>query len=75
MEIGAIIKLRQGNEEKEVEVLALSDQRRGAPEAQLLYSETEKALNTVRQWHLPAKRMLFQCHTLIAVQTKKNGGI
>ena len=44
VEIGATIKLRQGNEEKEVEVLALSDQRRGAPEAQLLYQETEKSV-------------------------------
>lgn len=44
VEIGAIIKLRQGNEEKEVEVLALSDQRRGALEAQLLYNETEKSI-------------------------------
>lgn len=44
VEIGAMIKLRQGNEEKEVEVLALSDQRRGASEAQQLYRETEKSL-------------------------------
>ncbi|QLB14151.1 heat-shock protein [Mannheimia granulomatis] len=44
VEVGAIIKLRQGNEEKEVEVLALSDQRRGAPEAQLLYQETKKSI-------------------------------
>lgn len=44
VEVGASIKLRQGNEEKEVEVLALSDQRRGAPEAQLLYQETEKSV-------------------------------
>ncbi|MEG9498697.1 ribosome-associated heat shock protein Hsp15 [Mannheimia indoligenes] len=44
VEVGAIIKLRQGNEEKEVEVLALSNQRRGAPEAQLLYQETEKSV-------------------------------
>ncbi|QNS15285.1 ribosome-associated heat shock protein Hsp15 [Mannheimia bovis] len=44
VEVGAIIKLRQGNEEKEVEVLTLSDQRRGAPEAQLLYQETEKSV-------------------------------
>ncbi|AHG78950.1 Heat shock protein 15 [Mannheimia varigena USDA-ARS-USMARC-1388] len=44
VEIGATIKLRQGNEEKEVEVLALSDQRRGAQEAQLLYQETEKSV-------------------------------
>lgn len=44
VEVGAMIKLRQGNEEKEIEVLALSDQRRGAPEAQLLYQETEKSV-------------------------------
>ena len=44
VEIGAMIKLRQGNEEKEVEVLALSDQRRGAPEAQLLYQETDQSI-------------------------------
>ena len=46
VEIGATIKLRQGNEEKEVLVLALSDQRRGAPEAQQLYQETEKSIKT-----------------------------
>ncbi|WP_418145972.1 ribosome-associated heat shock protein Hsp15 [Actinobacillus pleuropneumoniae] len=44
VEIGAIIKLRQGNDEKEIIVTALSDQRRGAPEAQLLYQETEKSI-------------------------------
>lgn len=44
VELGATIKLRQGNEEKEVLVLALSDQRRAAPEAQLLYQETEKSV-------------------------------
>ena len=44
VEIGARIKLRQGNEEKEVQVLALSEQRRGAPEAQLLYRETEQSV-------------------------------
>ncbi|MDP9500156.1 ribosome-associated heat shock protein Hsp15 [Bisgaard Taxon 45] len=44
VEIGGVIKLRQGNEEKEVEVVALSTHRRGAPEAQLLYQETEKSI-------------------------------
>ncbi|OOF36532.1 MULTISPECIES: ribosome-associated heat shock protein Hsp15 [Rodentibacter] len=44
VEVGAVLKLRQGNEEKEVEILALSDQRRGAPEAQLLYRETEQSV-------------------------------
>ncbi len=44
VEVGAMIKLRQGSDEKEVLVLALSDQRQGAPEAQLLYQETEKSI-------------------------------
>ena len=44
IELGAMIKLRQGNEEKEVEILQLSDQRRGAPQAALLYQETEKSI-------------------------------
>ena len=44
VEIGATLKLRQGNEEKEIVVTALNDQRRGAPEAQLLYQETEKSV-------------------------------
>lgn len=44
VEIGAKISLRQGSEEKEVEVLALSEQRRGASEAQLLYCETAQSV-------------------------------
>ena len=31
-------------DEKEIEVIALSDQRRGAPEAQLLYRETTQSV-------------------------------
>lgn len=44
VEVGAMIKLRQGNDEKEVVVQALSDQRRGASEAQQLYQETAKSV-------------------------------
>jgi len=44
VEVGAMIKLRQGSDEKEIEVIALSDQRRGAPEAQLLYQETAQSV-------------------------------
>jgi ribosome-associated heat shock protein Hsp15 len=40
IEIGATLRIRQGVEEKTVLVMALSDQRRGAPEAQQLYQET-----------------------------------
>ena len=44
IEVGCEIRLRQGHDEKTVQVLALSDQRRGAPEAQQLYSETEASI-------------------------------
>ncbi|MCW7761396.1 ribosome-associated heat shock protein Hsp15 [Photorhabdus luminescens] len=44
VELGAEIKLRQGNDERIVEVLALSNHRRGAPEAQQLYQETEASI-------------------------------
>ena len=38
--IGDVLTIRQGWDIREVEVIALSDQRRGAPEAQQLYEET-----------------------------------
>ena len=44
VEVGATLKVRQGSDEKEIVVLALSTQRRGAQEAQLLYRETEQSL-------------------------------
>ncbi len=40
VEVGMEIRLRQGFDEKTVVILKLSEQRRGAPEAQLLYAET-----------------------------------
>jgi ribosome-associated heat shock protein Hsp15 len=44
VEIGATIKLRQGNDEKVVVIEQISDQRRGAPEAQRLYRETDESV-------------------------------
>lgn len=44
VEIGAKLVIRQGMDEKTVIVMAISDQRRGAPEAQLLYQETEESI-------------------------------
>jgi ribosome-associated heat shock protein Hsp15 len=44
VEIGTRLTVRQGWDEKELEVTALSDQRRGAKEAQLLYQETEQSI-------------------------------
>lgn len=42
--VGAVLNLRQGFEEREVVVKALSAKRQGAPEAQLLYEETAASL-------------------------------
>ncbi len=44
IEVGDQLRIRQGWDEKEVIVQALSDQRRGAPEAQKLYAETEASI-------------------------------
>lgn len=44
VEINAEIRLRQGNDERTVRVLALHHQRRGASEAQVLYEETEASI-------------------------------
>ena len=42
--VGVELTIRQGWDEKTVAVTALSDQRRGAPEAALLYSETAASI-------------------------------
>ncbi len=44
VEIGVELTIRQGFDEKIVVVVALSDKRGGAPQAQLLYDETEASL-------------------------------
>ena len=42
--IGDLLRVRQGWDEKDITVLALSDQRRGAPEAQALYAESDESV-------------------------------
>ncbi|GAA5645478.1 MULTISPECIES: ribosome-associated heat shock protein Hsp15 [Vibrio] len=44
VEVGAEITLRQGHEEKTILIEKISGQRRGAPEAQTLYSETAASI-------------------------------
>ena len=44
VQCGALLRLWQGMDEREVEVLALSDKRGNATAAQLLYRETEASL-------------------------------
>ncbi len=42
--VGDRLQIRQGWDLRDIDVLALSDQRRGAPEAQKLYRETEQSI-------------------------------
>lgn len=43
--VGMELVVRQGWDDKTIEVLALSDQRRGAPEAAKLYQETQESID------------------------------
>jgi ribosome-associated heat shock protein Hsp15 len=44
VEVGAQVRLRTGFDERTVLIEAISDKRRGAPEAQQLYRETEESI-------------------------------
>ncbi len=44
VELNATVKLRQGTDERIIEILEISSQRKGAPEAQLLYRETQESI-------------------------------
>ena len=44
-EVGATIRLRQGNDDKEIIVLQLSGHRQSASVAQTLYQETPESIN------------------------------
>lgn len=59
VEVGAIIRVPQGWDIWEVEVMALSDQRRGAPEARELYRETEESARR-REQEAEARRLTNQ---------------
>ncbi|WP_163576907.1 ribosome-associated heat shock protein Hsp15 [Halomonas faecis] len=59
VEPGALIRVPQGWDIWEVEVLALSDQRRGAPEARELYRETPESVER-RAREAEARRLTNQ---------------
>ncbi|RRJ82453.1 RNA-binding S4 domain-containing protein [Aestuariirhabdus litorea] len=42
--VGDLLKIRQGLDDLEVEIVAISEQRRGAPEAQRLYRESDTSI-------------------------------
>ncbi len=56
VELGAVITLRQGQEEKTVTIEKVSDQRRGAPEAQTLYLEPPESIEK-RERHALARKL------------------
>ncbi|MDW6091214.1 ribosome-associated heat shock protein Hsp15 [Vibrio rhizosphaerae] len=56
VEVGATVTLRQGQEEKVVIIDKISDQRRGAPEAQTLYTETEASIQK-REAHAMQRKL------------------
>ncbi|MBG23042.1 MAG: heat-shock protein [Idiomarinaceae bacterium] len=61
--VGQLIKLKKGYDVVEVEVVELSDQRRGAPEAQGLYQETEASIERrEREAELRKANALYNPH-------------
>lgn len=67
--VGLELTIRQGYDEKTVRVDALSDRRRGAPEAALLYSETEASV-ALREKRSNERKILHG--TGIIVERKPN---
>lgn len=67
VQVGDELRVRQGFDEKTVVIKQLSDQRKGAPEARLLYAETAESI-AKRDTHAQQRRNIR--HT--APETKPN---
>lgn len=65
--VGALLDIRQGFDKKQVRVVALSDQRRGAPQAQALYEETPESIDK-REANAIARKLSNHSHP----ETKPN---
>ncbi|MBT4833242.1 MAG: RNA-binding protein [Porticoccaceae bacterium] len=61
VEVGIHMSIRQGLDTRIVEVIAISKHRRGAPEAQKLYRETEDSI--AQREKLAAERKAFNIST------------
>lgn len=59
--VGLLLRVRQGWDEKEVRVLALSEQRRGAEHAAQLYQETPESI-TRRTEHAAQRKLAGALH-------------
>ncbi|MFL2840539.1 MAG: RNA-binding S4 domain-containing protein [Pseudohongiellaceae bacterium] len=63
IEIGATLEIRQGWDEKTFTVIELSDKRRGAPQAALLYQETSESLEK-RKLHAEQRKAMQSSNPL-----------
>lgn len=57
VEVGAVLEIRQGFDEKEIVVVMLSDKRKGAPEATKLYQETDASIKK-REEHAAQRKAM-----------------
>lgn len=69
IEPGVLVHLRLGWDQREVRVIALSEQRKGAAEAALLYEETE---TSIKKRELEAQQRLALRGTQVQTQGKPN---
>ena len=69
LELGLILSIRQGESTKTIEVITLSEQRRGAPEAQLMYQETQQSIELREK--ASAERSAFYGSTPVSVRPTK----
>lgn len=84
IQIGDSVSLKQGWDDKTVKVLKISDQRRGAPEAQTLYDETKESIDareknaaqrkagggSILSEARPTKKQRRQIHRFKRIQTE-----
>lgn len=61
LEVGVVLTIRQGFDSKTIEVVGISEQRRGASEAQKLYIETAESIE--HREKLAAERKAFNIST------------
>jgi ribosome-associated heat shock protein Hsp15 len=61
--VGMMLTIRRGLDELVVQVIALSDQRRGAPEAALLYQETPESIKDRSEGAALRKANAGEIHT------------
>lgn len=68
IEVGEIVRVRQGDDEKTILVLEVSEHRRGATEAQTLYEET---LDSIEREKKSAERKAFHGSMPASVRPNK----